>query len=253
MTVLRPSFSGYLRFASAPAGGLLYSGPVAPTRLHAHHAFQVMLATSEDPLAIRGESGEVVFAPAFILQPDLPHAIARPSVAVVAYFEPETLLGRRLRRRLSAASGHAEVLAAVMALRGPVPTDAVSADARLDSIAGALGATATASPQHPAVAGLARILAERLPNAPTLSAVASALGLAESSLSHVLKREVGIPYRRLVLWQRLIAAARELRLGADLTTAAHAAGFADLAHLSRTFTAMFGIVPSEVTRFVTWL
>lgn len=254
MSVTVPaSFNGYLRFSPGLAGSLLYAGPVVPTRLHSHHAFQVMLATSDTPLAMRGESGEVALAPAFILRPDVPHAIARPSLAVVAYFEPETLLGRRLRRRLSGVSGEAEVLASIMALRGPAPTDAVSADARLETIAGALGATTHASPRHPAVAGLTRILAERLPDAPTLPAIASELGLAQSTLSHVLKREVGIPYRRFVLWQRLIASARAMRRGEDLTTAAHAAGFADLAHLSRTFTAMFGIVPSEVARFVTWL
>lgn len=172
---------------------------------------------------------------------------------LVAYFEPETLLARRLRWRLSGASSEAEVMNSLLALRGPAPTDAVSADARLRSIAEALGGSTPACSQHPAVAGLTRILAERLPDAPSLPSMAGALGLAESTLSHVLKREIGIPYRRFVLWQRLIAAARGMRDGMDLTTAAHAAGFADLAHLSRTFVAMFGLAPSEIARFVTWL
>jgi AraC-like DNA-binding protein len=34
--------------------------------------------------------------------------------------------------------------------------------------------------------------------------------------------------------------------GVSLTTAAHEAGFADSAHLSRTFKHMFGLTPSEL-------
>ncbi len=248
-----PNFSGHLRFSPELAGSLLYVGLVAPNRLHAHHAFQVMLATTDAPLAVRWESGEVALGQALVLPPDVPHAIARPSFAVVAYFEPETLLGRRLRGRLAEASSAAEVMTSLEALRGPAPTDAVSADAWLRSIAQALSGSALARAQHPAVAGITRILADSLPEAPPLPSMAKELGLAASTLSHVLKREIGIPYRRLVLWQRLIIAARNMRDGADLTTAAHAGGFADLAHLSRTFTAMFGIAPSEVSRFVRWL
>lgn len=254
MSVSDPTiFSGYLRFSPTLAGALLYAGPVAPTRLHSHHAFQVMLATTDEPLSMRRQSGDVQLARAFILRPDVAHAIARPARAVVAYLEPETLVARRLYRRLSGPSGEAEVLGALLALCGPAPTEAAAADARLGAIAQALGGTDAAHPQHPAVAGVVRILTERLPEAPPLPSIAGELGLAQSTLSHVLKRDVGIPYRRFVLWQRLIAAARAMRDGMDLTTAAHAAGFADLAHLSRTFVAMFGIVPSEIVRFVTWL
>ena len=50
------------------------------------------------------------------------------------------------------------------------------------------------------------------------------------------------------LWCRLRAAAEIAMRGSSLTEAAHAAGFADSAHLSRTFRSMFGIAPSFLFR-----
>jgi AraC-like DNA-binding protein len=47
-------------------------------------------------------------------------------------------------------------------------------------------------------------------------------------------------------WKRLIAAISASALGASLTQAAHAAGFADSAHLTRVFRATFGISPSSI-------
>src|ERR1700678_254257 len=50
--------------------------------------------------------------------------------------------------------------------------------------------------------------------------------------------------RRYVLWCRLRTAAEAAMRGASLTEAAHRAGCADSAHLSRTFRAMLGVAPS---------
>lgn len=59
----------------------------------------------------------------------------------------------------------------------------------------------------------------------------------------VVVRDVGLPIRTFQLWRRLLAAVAALaRL--DATSAAHAAGFADLAHFSRTSRRMLGYSPT---------
>ena len=75
-------------------------------------------------------------------------------------------------------------------------------------------------------------------------AVASAAGVSESWLSHHFGDRVGVPIRRYVLWRRLRLAIKAALDGDSLTDAAHAAGFSDSAHLTRTFRETFGVAPS---------
>ena len=55
---------------------------------------------------------------------------------------------------------------------------------------------------------------------------------------------MSLPLRRYVLWLRLRDVVLSLAMGHTLTEAAHRAGFADSAHMTRTFRGMFGMPPS---------
>ena len=70
---------------------------------------------------------------------------------------------------------------------------------------------------------------------------------------HLFREQVGIPLRPYMRWLRLRRAASLVRAGATLTEAAHAAAFADSAHLSSTFHRTFGLSPSDVMRNVEWI
>jgi AraC-like DNA-binding protein len=81
-----------------------------------------------------------------------------------------------------------------------------------------------------------------------LSDLAGRIGLSPSRLTHLFTRREGIPFKRWLLWDRLLRTVDHLAAGVDLTTAAHTAGFADSAHLSRNFRAHFGIAASRIFR-----
>ena len=59
--------------------------------------------------------------------------------------------------------------------------------------------------------------------------------------------------RQYLLWTRLYSALGELARGASLTEAALEAGFADAAHLTRTFRRMVGVVPSVIAGSVSFM
>jgi len=82
----------------------------------------------------------------------------------------------------------------------------------------------------------------------SLKQLATHVALSESRLSHLFKQEVGIPIQRYLLWYKVAETAFNIGRGMSLTEAAAVAGFADSAHFSRTFRAMFGLTPSQILR-----
>jgi AraC-like DNA-binding protein len=87
----------------------------------------------------------------------------------------------------------------------------------------------------------------------SLERVAREAGLSGGRLSHLWSEHLGLGFRPFILWLRLQRAARELASGESLTSAAAAAGFADGAHMARTFRRMFGLAPSDVVGLADWV
>ena len=100
---------------------------------------------------------------------------------------------------------------------------------------------------------VARLL-ERLHEDPaarmSLTSIAGEVGISESRLMHVFKRDVGIPFRRYRIWVSMGAAIRMMREGATLTDAALGTGFSSSAHFSASFRQMFGMEPSRLGRAI---
>lgn len=65
------------------------------------------------------------------------------------------------------------------------------------------------------------------------TALATQAGLSTSRFLHLFRQHTGTSLRRHRSWLRMISAARRVRDGADLTTAAMDAGFASPSHFSR--------------------
>ena len=85
---------------------------------------------------------------------------------------------------------------------------------------------------------------EHLAEPITLAAVARVAFLSPSRFRHLFAEQTGMRLREYVLWRRFVTV-WELRMkGVSLAEAAHAAGFADSAHLARTSRRMIGIPPS---------
>ncbi len=87
-----------------------------------------------------------------------------------------------------------------------------------------------------ALDGRVREAKERLIARPHLDAadLATEVGLSTSRLSHLFTAEMGVSMRRYALFRRLVAAFSLRAERSSLAEIAHAAGFADQAHLART-------------------
>src|SRR5262249_15560192 len=83
----------------------------------------------------------------------------------------------------------------------------------------------------------------------SLVTLAQFAGLSHSRFMHLFTQAVGAPLRPYLRWLRVQRAACELVDGARISTAAHRAGFADAAHLNRTFRRMLGMTPSYIAYY----
>jgi len=82
----------------------------------------------------------------------------------------------------------------------------------------------------------------------SLEEAAEVVHLSPGRFAHLFKEQLGLPFRRYMLWRKLTRAMLGIGRGSSIAEAAHASDFADAAHVTRTFHQMFGIPPSVLMR-----
>lgn len=106
---------------------------------------------------------------------------------------------------------------------------------------------ALAAPQRRVDGRLLRALEALDTEGLSVADAAAMQGLSESRMTHLATETLGAPPRVWRAWFKLQRAIREVTLGtANLTEAAHRAGFADSAHLTRTSKQLLGVRPAEM-------
>jgi len=223
-------------------------GPGGESALHAHHAMHVVLALA-GTLSVRvGSEGVAERAAGVLTGPDVAHAIdARGAEVLLVFLDPESSAGRALRTVLEGARTLLSRETCDALLEGADPfaimrADGVAFTSRLVALLG--GPAVAPSAVHPRVRALLRHLATQPTDADTsLEALAEVVGLSPGRLMHAFTESLGVPLRPYLAWLRTQRAAAAISAGASLTEAAHAAGFADSAHMTRTFRRTFGIAP----------
>ncbi|MEV4475231.1 AraC family transcriptional regulator [Nonomuraea sp. NPDC049504] len=234
------SAAGWRGWAAITPGRFYYGGEIGVAGMHAHYAVQLLVG---DGLILCGSDGSAYEMTAALIPANAPHAIIRGTDAgLLALIDPAQT-GRLTHRAVGSAAAWA------IDVRLPPPLDLPS----LVALADATTDTVPARHRHPALAQAMRLVEEYLPGQVRLAVLADAVHLSESRLAHLFRQEAGLPFRPYVLWMRLRLALYALADGATLTDAAHAAGFSDAPHLSRTIRRMMGDAPSVLSTGVRWL
>jgi transcriptional regulator GlxA family with amidase domain len=237
-------------------GGSLWIGRSgAPTELHAHHAVQIALALAPGGLRFRSATGDWNTYAATLIAANHPHAFDGGGNQVATIFvEPESRAGQVLQQRCRAdgiiALGSGTLDDEPAALFDAY--DKAAPDSVLVRAACAVTSRLTATPTVPRPAldpriqrTLERIRAS-IGEPLLLTDLAAAACLSPDRFRHLFLEQTGIRFRPYVLWLRIEVALAAYAAHRTLTDAAHAGGFADSAHFSRTFKSMFGIAPSSI-------
>lgn len=235
-------------------GGCLFIGRnVGVVPLHAHYAIQVAFG-SEPGIRFRGSPRDAWTAYDGAMIPSRqPHEMDSSPLPcnAILFVEPETREGRTLTE-LYLGGGIAAIPAGALAQvrAGLFAAWAEGRDrAALTDAAWHVLRTLTRGVE-PSVATDERILRAvayinaHLDAAPTLDDVAAEACLSPSRFRHLFVAQTGMALRPYILWRRFLRVWELVEAGETLSMAAHEAGFADSAHLTRTSRRMFGIPPS---------
>jgi AraC-like DNA-binding protein len=95
-------------------------------------------------------------------------------------------------------------------------------------------------------------LAEDLIETPTLAELASLAGLSKYQVLRGFQNQYGLPPHRWLHCLRAERARSLIQSGMSLATAASASGFADQAHMTRTFGRIYGFTPGAWRRACKW-
>lgn len=222
------------------------------TDFHSHHAIQVTLALGgrfelrTPDSTMRGDAVAVAA--------DASHLFEAEGLTAIVFVEPESRAGRAVSRALFAGSPLASIPPERLgdlvdrlraAFRDPTADDeAFAALGRsvVDRLAGGMDAGKPDLRVRKMIAHAAGALDRPL----SLADVATVAGLSPSRARHLFVEQTGLPFRTYLLWLRVTKAVGIFAGGRSLTEAAHEAGFADSAHLSRTFRRMFGLTAASL-------
>jgi len=237
-------------------GGCLFltrGAGIAPP--HAHYAIQV--AFSDAPgIRFRASDREPWASyDGVVIASRQPHTMDATHGAhnAVLFVEPETREGRALTERF----GHTGIaplpdgtldelrsrLFAAWQEEGNVSAIVSAAQAVIRELTGGLESLIVSDERIlRATAYIRSHLDEEL----TLEEVAGVACLSPSRFRHLFVEQTGMALRPYILWRRFLHVWELLSQGMSVSAAAHAAGFADAAHLSRTSRRAFGFPPSAM-------
>lgn len=234
-------------------GGSIFVGTAGVLPTHAHQAIQICWVFDRRIRLRSSDSDPWTEYDIACVPSRHPHGMdgSRVYLGATLFIEPETREGRVLAERYMRegivniarepiADVLAELSAAVQAQRGR---------AAIVNLARSVIHSLTAH-SEPAVASDERILRavkyvnDHLSGPISLREVAGVACLSPSRFRHLFAEQTGMGLRQYVLWRRFVSVWEHRMGGASLSAAAHAAGFADSAHLSRTSRRMIGVPPS---------
>ena len=245
--------AGVGQFVSWDGGCLLigHAREVVPS--HAHYAIQIAFGIEPGIRFRPSDAAPWTRYEVALIASRQPHAMdasATPASAVLLV-EPETREGRALAAR-HPAGGITALPGDLLGDAGPAlfaTWRAPHADGALATAAqrvvGALaGGLAPSAPSDPRILRAAAFIRAHLEASIALEDVAAEVCLSPSRFRHLFVAETGMTLRAYVLWRRFVRVWELLMAGSTLSAAAHRAGFADAAHLTRTSRRMFGLPPS---------
>ena len=255
-----PANDASYRWLSVPRwflwdGGFLLMGRaqgVVPP--HAHHAIQIVISLDE-PVAVCGHHEHWRKGRGIIVRPDVVHSFdCSGAFGAMIFVDPESSEGAWLLTLLTqgiTTVPDERLASSVSELRAFAEQPFASMEVGELIRHCALALSPGAPPMRRLDPRVTKVLNQIRSSDDlriSLDTAADMAFLSPSRFAHLFKDQVGLPFSRYMLWRKLTRAMLAIGSERTIADAAHAADFADAAHLTRTFYQMVGMAPSVLMR-----
>ncbi|MFP5491434.1 MAG: helix-turn-helix domain-containing protein [Bacteriovoracia bacterium] len=221
----------------------MYLGPSFETGEHSHNAIQIVVG-------LRGNvkiliDGEWKVGNFFIIPPNVRHQTVLLGMVAMMYADSEDVrFDSKGPRNTSISNDIKEKLLEIYYS----PAEVQSAESIYDEVLKQVGFSRSKSGSIDGrVLKCLEYIDAHYFESLTMERICIDLQIPESTLSHLFSKEVGIPFRRYLIWKRLKNAVYYfLNTSCSLTDAALEAGFSDQPHFTKCFKEIFGVNPSYV-------
>ncbi len=221
---------------------------------HSHPIIQVVVAVSDNFLS-KDHLGKWVNKKGLLIAPNFPHECDASNIPIISIeIDPESSLGEWILN--NQLKKHAIIDISLTTL------DAMDINTFLENLnhknwsairtmiheAFYLTVDENVSRKDERITNVVEYISENIHQNLNTESLMEVAHLSESRLLHLFKEVMGLPIRNYILWHRLQIVIEMVMQGEPLTAASYQAGFADQAHMTRTFTKMIGIPPSLLTK-----
>jgi AraC-like DNA-binding protein len=235
-------------------GFLLTARAQGAVPAHAHHAIQIVIAL-DGRVAIAGGDGNWRETRGLIVRPDAEHSFdCNGALGVMVFVDPESSEGAWLSTRLRqditlVQDGRLDAIVPELRTFAEQPDDVADIAALVRRcIHGLRPGLAPVRRLDSRVTTVLHAIRASDDLRMSLEQAANKACLSSTRFSHLFKEQVGLPFSRYMLWRKLTRAMVAIASEGTIAAAAHAADFADAAHLTRTFYQMVGMAPSALMR-----
>jgi AraC family transcriptional regulator len=231
-------------------GRALVVGPGVDSTLHAHFAAQLTFGLDRPFRARLGPDMPWVETQAAIFAPNQPHQLDCGGNMLAHLFvelpQRQQTIATQVNAQYHTLPDFQPIRAAIDAVRFGKRDIDTAEQAMQQWLCCALPDALSSYGFDPRIAKALEWIAANPGALPDGALLASMVHLSESRFTHLFRQQTGLSLSRYLLWLRLFDGVAAVARGDNMTNAAHRAGFADLAHMSRTFRSTFGVVPSEL-------
>ena len=221
---------------------------------HAHHALQIFIAI-EGEVAIRPSGKEWRTARGIIVKPDVEHSFdARGATGAMLFVDPESAEGAWLQSVLPqeitlVPEQRHQPCASALRTFIERPLEAMEISDLIRHCVQTLCAGAPPTRRlDPRIATVLKAIHDSEDLRMSLEDAAKMVHLSPGRFAHLFKDELGLPFRRYMLWRKVTRSMLAIGRERTIAAAAQKGDFADAAHLTRTYYQMFGLVPSVMMR-----